>query len=263
MKMLTRLLLALAIATPLITGDAAAIRPRRKIVLFNKRNLDGWYTWLRDRKYEDPNRVFSVQKGVLRVSGEEWGGLATKDAYRDYHLVVEWKWGGPNHGKREKAARDSGVLIHGRGEDGAAYGTWLESIECQAIEGGTGDFILVGGRTRPSLTVETRIGPDKQLYWQKGGKPETRDRARFNWFGRDVDWKDTLGFRARRDVEKPAGQWNRYEIICHGDTITNKLNGVVVNMGMKAVPSEGKIQIQSEGAEILIRKVELRPVRTR
>jgi len=262
-KMLVRLLLVLAITTPLLSADSSAIRPKRKLSLFNRRNLDGWYTWLRENKYQDPNKVFPVKNGILRLSGEEWGGIATKNAYRDYHLIVEWKWGGPNHGKREKAARDSGILVHARGEDGAAGRVWLESIECQIIEGGTGDFIVVGGKTRPSLTVETRVGPDKQLYWQKGGKPETRDRGRFNWFGRDIEWKDTLGFRGRQDIEKPAGRWNRYEIVCDVDTITNRLNGVVVNAGMKAVPSEGKIQIQSEGAEVRIRKIELRPVNRR
>ena len=34
----------------------------------------------------------------------------------------------------------------------------MESIECQMIEGGTGDFILVKGKNQPSLTstVEKR-----------------------------------------------------------------------------------------------------------
>jgi len=38
------------------------------------------------------------------------------------------------------------------------------------------------------------------------------------------------------------------------------LNGVVVNRGTKCSPNEGKIQLQSEGAEIWIRKVELKPL---
>src|SRR5581483_9157195 len=103
----------------------------------------------------------------------------------------------------EKAARDSGILLHCVGPDGAAGGQWMESQECQIIEGGCGDFIMVGGRGKPKLTVETRTGPDGQPYYEKGGTAQTRDSGRFNWWGRDPNWKDTLGFRGARDVEKP------------------------------------------------------------
>ncbi|MCU1292694.1 MAG: hypothetical protein JWP08_1544, partial [Bryobacterales bacterium] len=100
------------------------ITPKAKVVLFNGKNLDGWYTWLQEDKYQDPKRVFRVQEGTIKVSGEEWGGLTSKDSYRDYHLTLEWKWGGPNLGKRAGHARDSGILVHGTGEDGAHGGTW-------------------------------------------------------------------------------------------------------------------------------------------
>jgi hypothetical protein len=196
---------------------------------------------------------------MLRISGEEWGGIATRQTYQNYRLLVEWKWGGKTWGNRKDRARDSGVLIHAIGEDGAAGGTWLESIEAQIIEGGTGDIILVAGKTRPTLTVESRQEPNGEVYWEKGAAPMTRDRGRFNWYGRDPAWKDAIGFRGPKDVEKPVGEWNRMEVIADGGTITILLNGVVVNHGTGASPTAGKIQIQSEGAEILIRKVELRP----
>lgn len=237
-----------------------AITPRKKIALFNGKDLTGWYTWTRDSKYEDPKRVFSVVNGQLRISGEEWGGIATKNMYRDYHLIVEWRWGGPALGERKTKARDSGILVHAVGEDGAHSNTWLESIESQIIEGGCGDFILVGGRNRPSLTAEVREGPNKQFYWQEGGKRVTLDRGRFNWYGRDPDWKDELGFRGKQDLEKPTGEWNRSEVICDRDTIKNLVNGKLVNYATNSSHTFGKIQLQSEGAEILIRKVELRPV---
>ncbi len=242
--------------------EPSAITPRKKIAVFNGRNLDGWYTWLRENKYEDPKKVFSVSNRMIRISGEEWGGLTTKNAYRDYHLTVEWKWGGPAHGDRAAKARDSGILVHGSGEDGGYSGTWLESIESQVIEGGCGDFIVVAGKTiHPSLTAEVREGDRGETFWQKGGKVVTRERGRFNWYGRDPEWKDQLGFRGRQDVEKPVGEWNVQEVIADGDTLTNIVNGVVVNRATGAKPSQGKLQIQSEGAEIWIRKVDLRPTK--
>ena len=236
-----------------------AIRPDKPLKLFNGRNLDGWYTWSRDSKYEDPKKVFTVANGVIRISGEEWGGIATREEYRDYHLIVEWKWGGATMGERKENARDSGILVHGVGEDGAYSGIWLESIESQIIEGGTGDFILVGGKNKPTMTSEVRrLG--NELYWQPGGESVTRSSGRFNWYGRDPNWKDTIGYRGPEDVEKPVGEWNRQEVIADGDSIHNIVNGVLVNRGTKSSHTAGKIQIQSEGAEILIRRIELRPV---
>lgn len=238
-----------------------AIKPHQKIALFNGKDLTGWYTWTRDNKYEDPKKVFSVVGGHLRISGEEWGGIATKNMYRDYHLIVEWKWGGPTHGDRKMKARDSGILVHGVGEDGAYSNTWLESVESQIIEGGCGDFILVGGKNKPSLTAEVQEGANNQVYWHEGGKRVIRDRGRFNWYGRDPEWKDELGFRGKQDLEKPTGEWNRSEVVCDRDTIKNLLNGKVVNYGTNSSHTFGKIQLQSEGAEILIRRVELRPLK--
>jgi hypothetical protein len=136
----------------------------------------------------------------------------------------------------------------------------MESIECQIIEGGCGDLLMVGGRGKPSLTCETRLGPDKQLYYEKGGTPVTKNAGRYNWWGRDPDWKDVLGFRGKNDVEKPFGEWNRIEVVCDGDSITNIVNGYLVNVGTRSSHTEGKIQFQSEGAEIFLRKIEIRPL---
>lgn len=249
-----------AFSQPAVVVDPPAETVTRKTKLFNGRDLEGWYTWLREEQYKDPAKVFSVVDGRLVISGEQWGGIATRKAYRDYHLIVEWKWGERTWGSRKKASRDSGILVHGVGEDGAYSKTWLESIESQIIEGGAGDFIVVGGKNKPSLTADVRMDGN-QAIWQKGGKPMTRTSGRFNWWGRDPKWTDTLGFRGEKDVESRYGLWNRQEVICDGDTITNIVNGVVVNFGYNSSHKAGKIQLQSEGAEIIIRRVELRPVK--
>jgi hypothetical protein len=237
------------------------IRSGEPIFRFNGKDLDGFYPYVRDRGRQDPNGVFSVRDGMICVSGQEFGGLTTNDEFHDYHLVVEWKWGERTWAPRKKNTRDSGILVHCVGEDGAASGNWMESQECQVIEGGTGDFIMVSGKGKPSLTCETRVGPDRQLYFEKGGKAVSRDSGRFNWWGRDPSWKDVLGFRGARDVERPAGEWNHMEVVCDGDTITTILNGYVVNIGTKSSLTRGKILFQSEGAEIFFRKIEVRPLK--
>jgi hypothetical protein len=246
---------------PSFARDVPNVRTGEPVLQFNGKDLSGFYTYLHDSKYKDPKGVFSVKDGVLNISGEEFGGLTTREEYHDYVLIVEWKWGERTFGSRKRAARDSGLLLHCVGADGAAGGNWMESQECQIIEGGCGDFIMVSGNgNKPSLTCATRLGPDKQLYYEKDGKSETRDSGRFNWWGRDPRWKDVLGFRGARDVEKPVGAWNTMQVICDGDTITNIVNGNVVNVGTKSSLTKGKIIIQSEGAEIIFRKIEIRPL---
>jgi len=260
MRIAVPALLAASVVAPMMAADAGEpIRPSKTLKLFNGRNLDGWYTWLRENRYQDPKGVFSVANGSIRISGEEWGGIATKQQYRDYHLIVEWRWSGKTWEPRIDRARDSGILVHAVGEDGKYNNTWLESIECQIIEGGSGDIILVGGQNRPTVTARTRE-EGRETIWDKAGKEKTMDRGRINWWGRDPGWKDKVDFRGAKDVEKPVGQWNRQEVIADGDTLIYLLNGVVVNHAYNSSHKAGKIQIQSEGAEILIRKVELRPV---
>jgi hypothetical protein len=231
------------------------------VLRFNGKDLEGFYTYLHDSKYDDPRGVFRVEDGAVRVSGEEFGGFITKGEYADYLLVVEWRWGERTFPPREGRARDSGILVHGVGEDGAAGGNWLESQECQVIEGGCGDLLMVGGAGKPRLTVECREGADGQPYFEPGGEARTRDSGRFNWWGRDPAWKDELGFRGARDVEKPAGEWNRMEVVCDGDTIECYVNGILVNRGTGSSLTKGKILFQSEGAEILFRKIEVRPLK--
>ena len=245
--------------------DFAKERPEVKsgepAFAFNGEDLSGFYTYLHDDKYEDPGAVFTVEGGMIRISGEQYGAIITEEEYGDYHLIVEWKWGDETFEPRVDRARDSGLLLHGVGPDGAAGGQWLQSQECQIIEGGCGDFIMVGGLEQPSLSCVVREGEKGQLYYDpEGGMPVTRDRGRYNWWGRDPQWKDEVGYRGPRDVEAPAGEWNRMEVICDGDAITNIVNGFVVNAGTGSSLTRGKILLQSEGAELFCRRFEVRPL---
>ena len=246
----------------------AAISPTdAPIKLFNGRNLDGFYTWIRDTKYEDPRKVFTVQDGMIHVSGDGYGGLITKNSYRDYHLIVEFKWGEKAWGDRVDRARDSGVLVHAWGPDGGYSNTWMASIEAQIIEGGVGDILVLSG-TDPttgkvlttSLTAETTEDRDGETVWEKGGERHTLSGGRINWFGRDVDWADKLGFRGKDDVESPSGQWTRLEVIADGDSLQYIVNGVVVNEGLEAKPDFGKLVLQTEQAEMFVRRYEMWPL---
>ena len=133
--------------------------------LFNGRDLSGWDTWLGKPHRQsgtapspdtepvgfnkDPQKVFSVVDvdgaAAVRISGETYGGLITRDEYQNYHLRFEFKWGEKKWPPREEAFRDSGCCYHSVGPHDASYGFWMKSFEFQIQEGDCGDFYSLAG----------------------------------------------------------------------------------------------------------------------
>jgi len=287
-KFLSLVTLIFSAALPFAASASAAeaagtpadpISPTKPIVLFNGKDMTNFSTWLVDHKFKDPNQVFRVVDQIdgtpaIRVSGENWGGFLTKQSYANYHLVVEFRWGSVTWGTRTNRTMDSGILLHAQGPEGASSadfnGAWMHSIEYQLIEGGTGDFIRVRGYDKagkaniPSLTSTVRLTRNGQYNYDPNGETRTfnpENGGRINWYGRDPDWKDVLGFRGAEDVENPVGKWNKIEIICKGDVIISMLNGKIVNKGTGASLTSGRLLFQSEGAEVYFRRIELHPVK--
>ncbi|MCP4589574.1 MAG: DUF1080 domain-containing protein, partial [bacterium] len=237
-------MLGLLLSVCLVSANEAGAAPAETVALFNGQDLTGWYTFLRDRGRDaDPRGVFTVNDGVLRISGEEWGCITSAEEYANYRLIVEFKWGAITHAPRADRARDSGILVHSTGEDGAYGGVWMHAIECQMIEGGTGDLLVVGdGSDRFAMTCP--VAPEMQgscHVFDAQGKPATIHGGRINWYGRDPDWQDVKDYRGRQDVEKPVGEWNRVECIVEGKEITVILNGTVVNRAIDVQPRKGRI----------------------
>jgi hypothetical protein len=234
-----------------------------ELQLFNGKNLEGWYTFLKDRgRNHDPNKVFTVSNGWLRISGEEFGCLTTLEEFENYKLTVTFKWGETTFSPRVNNARDSGILLHSVGEDGGSGGIWMHSLECQIIEGGTGDFIVVGdGSTDFSMTCPVAQDQQEGSYvYQPSGNRVTLHEGRINWFGRDPAWEDVKGFRGAGDIENPVGKWNTIQCVVKGKEIIVYLNGILVNHAFDVKPHRGRIQIQSEGAEIFFRRISLEPL---
>lgn len=215
----------------------------------------------------DPKSVFKFgADGNFVVSGEGYGAITTLGAYRDYHLVIEFKWGQKTWGKRESRSRDSGLLVHCFGPQGAVGGNWMASIEAQIIEGGVGDILVLapkladGTVLETSLSAEVGLDRDKEKVWTPGAPRQTMKGGRLNWSKRDPDWKDVVGFRGKDDVESPFGQWTRFEVIAKGDTLVYLVNGVKVNEAFDVKPSQGRLQLQTEAAEMHVRRYELHPL---
>lgn len=272
---------SVAVALCLAVGRAqgpGAVVPASVIELFDGATLANFDTWLVDHHEADPLRVFSVVDQIdgapaIRISGQVWGGLITKQSYRDYRLVAEFRWGGVTWGERKTRARDSGILLHAQGRLGNTArdfnGPWLRSVEFQIIEGGVGDILPVlgydetGAVIRPTVTSTTRKDRDGETVYDPQGTSTTHSGGRINWWGRSEDWADRLGFRGDKDVETAGFGWTRVEAVVDGASLTYFVNGQLVNAATNSSFTSGKIMIQSEGAEIYFRRFELQPLRER
>lgn len=286
------LVIACCSAAFLVTAVAQAgpaIKPGEIIHLVNGSPgcLAQFDTWIVGQGLNsDPEQVFRIEKDAagrsqLRVTGHGFGGLITKDSYRDYRLVTEFRWTGHTWGNREKKARDNGLLLHCTGQPGNCVTSakakfpgkfespWMKGIELQIIEGGVGDIIVLGGWKEDgtfwptTLRARFTLDRDGEPMFEKSAELRPFEAFRLNWWGRDPDWKDETGFRGKEDVESPLGEWTRVEAIVNGGEFTYFVNGTLVNEVKACSMTEGRILIQTEGAEILYRRIDLEPLQVR
>ena len=220
----------------------SAVETNRNVIhLLQGNDRTPFYSFLKDLGVnKDPDNVFTLTNGVLHITGQYYGYLATKDTnFANYKLVAEFKWGEKTWPPRETNACDSGILIHCGGKDQV----WPKSIEAQIIEGGTGDILVVSGAY---LTVD--------------GVTKGPQIARFDRPGRNP-WRDEKGFRGPHEIEKPRGEWIRWKYCAMEIKSLITVNGNKTLEGVRASPQSGKILIQSEGAEIFFRRLDVYPLK--
>jgi hypothetical protein len=231
--------------------------------VFNGKNLKNWEIFLGSpitgfedlAKLAKPESTFQVTEldgqKVIHISGQINASLATKAEYSNYHLRLEFKWGEKVYGKR-----NSGLLYHSYGPFGAAFGTWMANIEHQLMHDNLGDTYLMANTT--CLTKVVKSADDKNFVFSKEGVPTT---FREGENGRSI--------KKSKDYEKQIGEWNVVDLYCFGQTAVHVVNGQVVMVNENCskfengelIPlTKGKIQLQSEGGEFFIRKIDIRPI---
>ena len=245
LQALLRLLGCLTLAT-ITLATSTGIPPHGKaIILFDGHDLRSFDVFLKDHGLnDDPDHVFSVEKGVLHVSGKEFGYVVTKQEFANYYLRAEFMWGEGTYAPRAGQARDSGILYHVQG----AQKVWPTSIEFQIIEGGTGDFWMTDGG---ALT-----GPNGVRVTGPPGSALKIDRIGKGPWNNVAGYRDPVG-----ELEKPHGQWNLLELVAQGDHVKQFVNGKLANEGSQASPASGKVLFQSEGAEVFFRNIKLYPLK--
>ncbi len=195
-------------------------------------------------------------ENLIRISGENWGAISTVKEYENYHLQLQFKWGALTWGQKKYKKKDSGLLYHSVGKYGADYGAWMRSQEFQIEETNTGDYWGVAGGMADMPVIkksdtEYDYNPKGEMItFKEGGKVGRRCFKSMN-------------------AENPTGEWNTLDLYCHGDTSMHVVNGKVVMIlyhnkqmdnGRELPLTKGKIQIQSEGAEIFYRQIKIQPI---
>ena len=160
-----------------------------------------------------------------------------------------FKWGDELHSRM-----NSGLLYHSFGDFGEALGTWMVNIECQLMHERLGDTYLMNNTYCETAVIEK----DSALFYNKDGKVMK--------FSVEHNGK---GIKKGKDMENPLGEWNTVDLYCFGQTAVHVVNGetVMVNNntsnlenGQPVPLKSGKIQLQSEGAEIFIKTIQIRPI---
>ena len=206
--------------------------------------------------------VFTViqenNEPVIRISGEIYGGLITKEEYSNYHLKLKVKWGEKKWDPRKNLLKDSGILYYAIGSNGIGYWrSWMLSQEFQVMEGHMGDF----------WSQETSA-IDIRAYIPESSMCSVADESQpFIPFGKGSQ----TGFCMRSaNYEKQDG-WNELELICFNGRSVHIVNGHVVMIlqnsrhfeNENSLPlTKGKIEIQSEGAEVFYKDIKIRELET-
>ena len=250
--------------------------------LFNGRDLSGWDTFLgkphestdvpglarrADGTYaevvglnRDPRNVFSVVQidgePAIRISGEVYGALITRAEYENYHLRVQFRWGTTRWPPRPLQPRDTGCCYHSVGPLGASYGFWMRSFEFQIQEGDVGDFYSLAG-----VIVD--------VHAEATDPANPKSDLRYAPTAPKVVGTTRRVIKAAT-VERPLGEWNTLDLYCLGQTSVHVVNGRTMvalsglrqKVGDAEVPlTRGKLQLQSEAAEVFFRAVAIRPLR--
>ncbi|MCP4450044.1 MAG: DUF1080 domain-containing protein [Planctomycetes bacterium] len=182
---------------------------------------NGWAHYL-----ADPNvamqGVWQIHNDVLICKGTPLGYLYTTEAYDNFSLEFQWRWApGKTPGK-------GGVLIRMTG----AHKIWPRSLEAQINVNDAGDF------------------------WGLDGYSFSGDADRRKTLTHDI-YGELTHFKKTQALEKALGEWNTYEILAQGDTVTLLINGEQVNEATDCDSTPGKICLTSEGTEIHFRHISL------
>jgi hypothetical protein len=221
---------------PKLTVDHVAVADDGFKSLYNGVDFHGWKTNVGMAGHWQSNDWKIAYDG--NASGEE-KNLWTTESYRDFVLLVDWRWNGkydaskkrpvvlPN-GETAKNSDGSEKLIDVPLADSGVYLRGSSKAQINIWQWPIGSGEIWGYRTDESMPAEVRASATP-----------------------------------KRKADKRVGDWNRFEITMKGESVSVVLNGetVIENCRLPGVPKEGPIALQHHGdpiefANIFIRELD-------
>lgn len=196
---------------------------RRASVIDLDADLAGWEYYSEDPSVPRED-VWQVEDGILGCRGTPRGYIYTEEEFENFLLEIEYRWPpGAEPGK-------GGILLRRVGE----HRIWPRSLEAQINAGEAGDF----------------WGLDGYSFEGPADRHRTLDH-------------ETLGklthLEKMATAEKPAGEWNHYEIEVMGREVSLTINGQLVNEATDCDTTPGHICLTAEGSGIQFRSIRLLP----
>ena len=209
---------------------------------------------------KNENNVFSTMEEngetVLKVTGEIYGCVFTKTEFENYHLKLKVKWGNKKWEPRTNLLKDAGVIYHSQGPAGVDYWrAWMLGQELQVMEGHMGDYWSIANS---AIDIKAFL-PEGSMCAAAG------ERQPLLPVGAATG---NTGFCMRSaDYETTDGGYTTIELICFNGKSLHIVNGHVVMVlansrywdGKAYQPlTRGKIQLQSEAAEVYYKDVQIK-----
>ena len=196
---------------------------------------------------------------LIKNTGEYYGCLITKKEYANYHFQLKYKWGNKKWAYRKNLLKDSGILYHSVGPMAVEYWrSWMLSQEFQIMEGHTGDFW-----SQANSAIDIRAYKPESVL-----DPMAHESQDFITLSMNSPYRNYC--LRSGNYEKPHDEWNTLDLYCFEDKSLHVVNGEVVMIlknsryigkDGKDVPlTKGKIQLQSEAAEIFFKDIKIRKI---
>ncbi|WP_298363760.1 DUF1080 domain-containing protein [uncultured Lutibacter sp.] len=198
---------------------------------------------------------------IIRNTGEYYGCLITKKEYANYHFQLKYKWGDKTWAYRKNLLKDSGILYHSVGPMGVEYWrSWMLSQEFQIMEGHTGDYWC-----QKNSAIDIRAYKPESILDPMAHKSQDYITLSMNSPYRNYCLRSG-------NYEKPDDEWNTLDLYCFDDKSLHVVNGEVVmilknsryidEQGKEIPLTKGKIQLQSEAAEIFFKDIKIRNIKS-
>ncbi|MFI4852730.1 DUF1080 domain-containing protein [Gimesia chilikensis] len=212
--------LALCLLTNVIqAADLPQYKP-----LFNGKDLTGWVNVNTDKD------TWYVKDGMLVCTGHPIGVMRTDKQYENFLLHIEWR--------HMEAGGNSGVFAWSEGT--VPEGRRLpKGMEIQMLElDWVNQHKMKDGSLPPIAYVHGELFGANGLITTPDNPRGTRSKSIENRC-------------------KGKGQWNVYDVVCVDGTVKLSVNGKFVNGVRNASIKKGYLCLESEGAEIQFRNIQI------